>query len=262
MELFDKTLTADNPLLIVDDNPADQELYRQLLLQSENDESAIILASSCEEALDLLGETLPYCCLVDYQLPSKNGLDFLKEVRQHERGKYIPVIIMTGEGDERIAVEIMRNGAQDYLVKLAITREQLRHSINNAINTCAMQDQLRYLAHYDALTGLLNRSLFMDRVQMAMDKSNRYKHGCSLLYIDVDNFKDINDHYGHQAGDAILQALGKRLKDNCRVTDSPARLGGNEFAVLLDCIAEDQAVKTAKKFLKPPKNQCRLKREG
>jgi diguanylate cyclase (GGDEF)-like protein len=250
MKLFDKQLSEVSPLLIVDDNPSDQELYRQLLIKNKGDEAAIVLANSCEDALELLNDRMPACCLVDYQLPSKTGLDFLKEVRQHEHGKCVPIVIMTGEGDERVAVDIMRNGAQDYLVKSDITQEHLKHSINNAINTCAMQEQLRYLAHYDSLTGLLNRSLFMDRVQMAMDKSNRYQHGFALLYIDVDDFKNINDYYGHQAGDTVLHELGRRLKNNCRITDSPSRLGGDEFAILLDCIDEEQAKITAEKILK------------
>lgn len=250
MNLITEKLSPDAPLLIVDDNPVDRELFFQLLISSAEDEKCCMQASSCEEGLEMLEKFTPRCCLVDYRLPVQTGLDFVKAVRRQESGKHIPIVVMTGEGDEQTAVEIMRNGAQDYLVKHDITAEKLKHSLANAIKQCDLQSQLSYLAHYDILTGLLNRSLFMDRLQTAVDKCDRYHHSCSLLFIDVDNFKHVNDHYGHHAGDVILKVIADRIRDNCRVTDSPARLGGDEFAILLDHIGEDDTTHTAEKILR------------
>jgi diguanylate cyclase len=206
-------------------------------------------AISCESALDVFETTLPDCCLVDYRLPLKSGLDFLKALRSKEIWANIPVIMMTGEGDEKIAVEMMRNGAQDYLVKGDITADKLRNSISSAMRTCELQHKLQYLAHYDTLTGLLNRALFMDRLQTSISHCDRYQQACSLLYIDVDNFKHINDSYGHDAGDEVLRTIARRIKENCRTTDSAARLGGDEFAVLLDRINEGNTNLTAEKIL-------------
>ncbi|MGH1485653.1 MAG: two-component system response regulator [Cellvibrionaceae bacterium] len=240
----------NNTLLIVDDNPADRELFCQLILQNQHASPFSVLeASSCNKALEMIASHQPSCCLVDYQLPVNNGLEFLKSIRRMEYGESIPVIIMTGEGDERIAVEMMRNGAQDYLVKHDITSQSLIHSITNAIHTCELQTKLRHLAHYDNLTGLLNRSLFLDRLQTAIDQCDRYGQTCSLLYIDVDNFKQVNDQYGHDAGDVLLKAIGERVKLNCRMTDSAARLGGDEFAILLSHINETDTNLAAEKIL-------------
>ena len=250
-ELEFEEIDDENKLLIVDDNPADRELFCQLIQQKSSKPPFYILeADSCEKALELLAVHKPKCCLVDYQLPMDNGLDFLKSIRRMEYGESIPVIIMTGEGDERVAVDMMRNGAQDYLVKNDITAKNLSHSIANAIHTCELQAKLRKLAHYDNLTGLLNRSLFIDRLQTTIDQCDRYGQSCSLLYIDVDNFKQINDQYGHEAGDILLKEVGERIKQNCRVTDSASRLGGDEFAILLGHISETDTGITAEKILK------------
>lgn len=249
--MLENSRTSSPTLLVVDDSPADRELFCQLIRGHKAvSDFHIIEADSCEEALDLLKSCQPVCCLVDYQLPVDNGLDFLKAIRRLEHGDNIPVIIMTGEGDEKTAVEMMRNGAQDYLVKNDVTAASLRHSIHSAIHTCELQTKLRHLAHYDNLTGLLNRSLFMDRLQATISQSDRYQQACSLLYIDVDNFKQINDQYGHDAGDILLKAVADRIKHNCRATDSAARLGGDEFAILLTHINKAETSLTAEKILK------------
>ncbi|MFT6386836.1 MAG: PleD family two-component response regulator [Cellvibrionaceae bacterium] len=123
---------------------------------------------------------------------------------------------MTGEGDEKIAVEMMRNGAQDYLVKHDVSSSSLVRSIKTAVHTCELQAKLGRSARHDNLTGLLNRSLFLDRIYTSISKGNRYGHACFWLYIDVDNFKQINDQYGHEAGDIVLKAVGDRVKQSCR----------------------------------------------
>lgn len=242
----------DKPLLIVDDNDADRELFIQQIKKglAASDDLEIIEANSCEAAIELLNTVAPCCCLVDYRLPGKNGLDLLKWIRKTEEGKDVPVIAMTGDGDEKIAVELMRNGALDYLVKSDFTTELLVRSINNAIHTSSLQGKIRYLAHYDSLTGLLNRALLMDHLQTSIDRCDRYEQSCSLLYIDVDNFKQVNDNYGHEAGDILLKTVSSRILKHCRSTDSAARLGGDEFAILLEQIDRKNTGITAEKILR------------
>jgi diguanylate cyclase (GGDEF)-like protein len=248
-------LTGDSreqsAVLIVDDNLADRMLFSELIDRgADYAQGELLQAESCEEAQLLLEKYQPSCCLIDYMMPGANGSEFIKSIRQEDQNRHVPIIMMTGEGDEKVAVDIMRSGAQDYLIKGEITKELLNHSIKSAIQACQLQDQLQYLAHYDVLTGLLNRALFLDRLQSAIDKCNRYKNSCSVLYIDVDDFKYINDYYGHYEGDEVLKAIATRMKESCRNTDSPARLGGDEFAILLDCINEEDTNKTAEKILR------------
>ena len=241
----------EKPLLIVDDSATDQELFAQQIKQGMGADAVdILMADSCEMAMEMMKTMTPCCCLVDYRLPDKNGLDFLMWLRKTEKGKDIPLIAMTGDGDEKIAVNLMRNGAQDYLVKTDLTPELLSRSIHNAIQTCELEGKVRYLAHYDSLTGLLNRALLMDHIQASIARCKRYKQSCSLLYIDVDNFKDINDNHGHEAGDTILKTVSDRIRENCRNTDSAARLGGDEFAILLEQIDPKNTGITAEKILR------------
>jgi diguanylate cyclase (GGDEF)-like protein len=237
-------------LLIVDDDPADRAICKRSIEHSSLAKThTLFTAESGDEALALCAQYSFACCLIDYNLRAENGLELLKAIRRSPNGSDAAIIIITGQGDERLAAEIMRNGAQDYLLKDDLSSQHLGQSITNAIRTSELQSQLRYLAHYDNLTGLLNRNLFMDRLKTTVHQCDRYGESCSLLYIDVDNFKQINDQYGHEVGDTLLKEVAHRLQANCRITDSTARLGGDEFAVLLTHIDASQTQTTAAKIL-------------
>lgn len=112
------------------------------------------------------------------------------------------------------------------------------------------RDQLEFLAHFDKLTGLPNRNLFFDRLQVTVNDSRRYGHLFALLYLDLDHFKSLNDKYGHQVGDLALQEVGRRLQDAVRDTDTVSRVGGDEFTILLSRVHNaSDAMKVATKIL-------------
>ncbi|MBJ6799003.1 sensor domain-containing diguanylate cyclase [Geomonas propionica] len=100
--------------------------------------------------------------------------------------------------------------------------------------------RLESLAHYDSLTSLPNRVLFFDRLRHALSEAKRYQHPMALMYLDLDCFKEINDRFGHAAGDAVLLEAGQRLKDCVRACDMVARMGGDEFTIILTKMAEPQ----------------------
>jgi diguanylate cyclase (GGDEF)-like protein/PAS domain S-box-containing protein len=106
-----------------------------------------------------------------------------------------------------------------------------------------LERKIEFLAYHDVLTGLPNRSLFNDRMQQAMSQAKRNKTGFSLLYVDLDGFKEINDSHGHAAGDQLLQLVAERLRTCVREGDTVARLGGDEFIVLLDDVSSDYGLK-------------------
>ena len=117
--------------------------------------------------------------------------------------------------------------------------QRLRHSLS----------QVEHLANHDVLTGLPNRTLFVDRLQRAILKARREKSLFALLYIDIDRFKQINDQHGHAAGDEVLKACCNRMMASIRDSDSLGRLGGDEFVVLLEDLRDPQdALEIAKKF--------------
>lgn len=117
--------------------------------------------------------------------------------------------------------------------------------IATAIERTRAQDRLRHMAHHDALTGLPNRALFYDRFDVALRRARRDRELVALLYLDLDDFKSVNDAWGHHAGDLVLIQLARRLLDCVRESDTVARMGGDEFTVLLTNIAESRAAETA-----------------
>lgn len=237
-------------LLVVESNPDTLALIHKLERPGQNS-FTVIEAKSCKSAMKLVRTANPSCCLLCYHQPLDEIRDFLKALRRSKLYDSMPVILLADEdqGDPRSTVEIMHQGAKDYLIRSELTERSLRRSVMDAIYMCEFQKNLHQLAHYDQLTGLLNRSLFLDRLENAIHHCNRYQQNCSLLYIDVDNFKVVNDCYGHEAGDRLLQTIAERIKTNCRNTDSAARLGGDEFAILISRVDKDKANKTAAKLL-------------
>jgi len=125
--------------------------------------------------------------------------------------------------------------------------QELQHEVE--IRTKA-EDRMRHMASYDALTGIPNRALFNDRLLTVMAMNKRHKSSSALLFIDLDNFKNVNDDYGHEAGDMVLKQVSKRLKDKVRSSDTVGRYGGDEFVVLLHEInSEDDAIFVAKEII-------------
>ena len=247
---FQPSSEQKKTFLIVDPNTAERERIRQLIESAYIDETpSFIEESSCDAALDRLNDVKPDCCLVDYSMPAKSGLDFLIAARKNVDFNSIPVIVLADEEDESIAVKVMQNEGQDYLTKGEIDERIMGQSIKSAGRHCALQSKLYKLSYYDNLTGLLNRSLFMDRLQASIHHCNRYNDSCALIYMDINHFKLVNDTYGHSVGDKFLKDIADKMKKRCRVTDSIARLGGDEFAILLERITVDDANKLANELL-------------
>ena len=122
--------------------------------------------------------------------------------------------------------------------------EQRTHQLRES------RERYRHMAHHDALTGLATRTLLHDRLQNALDRAQRFGKSMALLMLDLDKFKEINDLYGHGAGDHVLRVTAERIRASVRKTDSVARLGGDEFVVLLNDLSDpDQAEWIAEKIV-------------
>ncbi len=243
------TLEQERPILIIDDNPDDRKAYKRYLKKYKNEFPLVVERNDGLNIEAIIDQYNPCCCILDYQLPGENGLQVLKNIRHEYAAELLPVIVLTGEGDEETAVEMLQSGAQDYLVKSDVDATRLYGAIRSALQTANLQKQLTRLAHYDALTGLLNRSLLINRLGQAIHRCNRYNQKCAILHIDINKFKPLNDGYGQEHGDAILQEVAARIRKNCRATDSPARLGADEFAILLEQLEVDMCNKIAQKLI-------------
>jgi diguanylate cyclase (GGDEF)-like protein len=172
--------------------------------------------------------------LLDLSLPDSSGLETIQRI--HSSAPHMPVVVLSGDCDEAVAIAAVLAGAQDYLVKGHITPHLLRRALRFAGHRKQIEQNLVREANHDDLTGLPTRNLLLDRLEQALLGCERSDARGALLFIDLDNFKDINDHYGHKAGDDVLMAIAERMQQAVRATDTVARLGGDEFVVLLPAI--------------------------
>ena len=214
-------------LLIVDDDAVDREHIRRMISRS-NIQAKISEASSIESSMSYLEHGEFDCVIVDYRLGIGSGLTLLNNIRKTENN-HCAVIMITGLGDEKIAAEAMRLGASDYLLKNQLKSDQLIHSISSSIQRANLEKKLHDMAHYDSLTGLASRPILIDQLQQAITSEQKL----AVAYLDLDNFKPINDKYGHETGDFVLKTIAQRLKSTLRKEDTLARIGGDEFIFLL-----------------------------
>ncbi len=225
-------------LLVVDDDDVDREKIRRML-KSVDLSAFIEETSTVYDSIAVIEKSSYDCILVDYRLGKEDGLTLLNQIRKR-LAKDCAVIIISGLGDEEVAAEAMRLGANDYLVKSNLKATQLFSAILNAISTAKHKQEIDNLAHYDSLTGLASRPLLLDRLRQSIKHINRQKKLAALAFIDLDHFKPVNDTYGHEAGDFVLIEIAKKLKKTLRTSDTIARIGGDEFVLLLDDIDDVQ----------------------
>lgn len=156
------------------------------------------------------------------------------------------VSIPTKQGDKK-TLHLNINAVRD-------NNYQIRHYVANVSDITerkVMEEQLKTLAHFDFLTGLANRSLYNDRLSQSISRAKRYNSTCAILFFDLDKFKPVNDQFGHEMGDTLLQELAKRVSKQTRTNDTFARIGGDEFVIILEDVNEYKHVsKFAKKLIK------------
>ena len=214
-----------------------------------------VFARRIDTADDLrreLGESEWDLVIADYTIPGFSGTNALSIVR--EQHPDLPFIFVSGTIGEDTAVAAMRTGAHDYIMKANLAR--LAPAVERELREAAVRrerhlanQRVAYLAYHDPLTDLPNRTLFQDRLQQAILRSHRDDRGVTVLLIDLDGFKEVNDVLGHHAGDLVLQEVAMRLRGSLRASDTVARLGGDEFAVLLPATDVNRAELAARKVL-------------
>ncbi|MFL0797406.1 MAG: EAL domain-containing protein [Cellvibrionaceae bacterium] len=186
--------------------------------------------------------------LLDYHCFDKRGKNLLKAAIS--QNCQTPIVVMTDKHDLNVDQDALQLGAADYLVKGHIDVGLLERSLRYALERKRSEQELVRRAHYDPLTGVPNRILFRDRLEHALSLAQREKRPFALLYIDLDGFKQVNDQLGHEGGDFLLQTVAKQLQNCVRSSDSIARMGGDEFTVLLEQVdSSADAVFVAQKII-------------
>jgi diguanylate cyclase (GGDEF)-like protein len=170
----------------------------------------------------------------------EGGLTLLEYVRMS--APEAPIVALRTHHDESLATKAIRQGAQDCLVTSELDPPLLRRALTHAIERKRAESELVHQALHDQLTGLPNRALFLDRLGLALERSRRSGDPLAVLFLDFDNFKQINDSRGHAAGDRVLATLGEHLSSLLRPMDTVARFGGDEFTFLFEGLTSEREV--------------------
>jgi diguanylate cyclase (GGDEF)-like protein len=246
-------------ILVVDDTPANLLVMRKLLARLDVD---LIEAGSGNAALAASLDHEFALILLDVQMPDMDGFEVAEFLSQEEHTRDTPIIFVTAAyADDMNRVRGYGSGAVDYIVKpindvillskvrvfleLYRGKQQLRVLLAELdqrnlqlqaeiAERQRLEELARHQASHDALTALPNRMLFLDRLGKSLARAERRGTPCALFYIDIDDFKPVNDRHGHHAGDELLKALSQRMLAAMRKVDTVARLGGDEFAAIMD----------------------------
>ncbi len=238
-------------LLLIEDSEDDGLLVERALRQAGYD-VRMTQVDTAEGLQEVLRTSSFDVAIADYTMPTFSGTRALAMLR--EQGIDVPFIFVSGTIGEDVAVAAMKTGASDYIVKGNLARlapaieRELRESTARREMT-RTNERVAYLAYHDPLTDLPNRSLLQDRLHQAILAARREHKTLALLALDLDGFKEINDGLGHHAGDRVLQQVASRLSRTLRQSDTIARIGGDEFAVLLPSTDLDGAILAARKIL-------------
>ena len=231
MALFTISM-ARTRVLLVEDSPGDIELTRALLNRGAPGTFDLVFATSLAEAVERLRCASFDVVLLDLALPDSDRIETLQKIL--ELAPEVPVVVLTGFDDVHLAVLAVREGAQEYVLKGSIDERQLVVTIRSAILRKQTELRLARRAFYDDLTDLPTRALLQDRWDRARNRQRRSGTWMAILMVDLDELKAINDTYGHLAGDQVLVTLTRRVEGLLRRGDTMARIGGDEFVVLLE----------------------------
>jgi len=196
-------------------------------------------------------EQPPEVVIVDWSIPGIDGIELCRRLRDRSRSYYHYILMITTRTDESDIVHALESGADDCLIK-PFSEPELRARLLVANRLLALQneliharEELRAQAMRDGLTGLWNRTAFLDLFKRELERAHRANGRTGLLLLDLDNFKQVNDTYGHLAGDMVLKEAARRLCHNVRSYDFVGRYGGEEFFIALPGAGREQLCQRA-----------------
>lgn len=231
-------------ILIVDDTVENLDILETLLEGYD-----IVDATNGADALEILEEEKIDLILLDIMMPDMDGYEVCKKIKENFETKDIPIIFITAKTDENSIEKAYDVGGIDYVRKPFKPKELLAR-VKRELELQELHTELRRLASTDPLTTLYNRRYFTKMAQSILDLSKREKHNLSIIMLDIDKFKNINDIYGHQVGDEVIVYLSNILLKNQRKSDVICRYGGEEFVVLLPNTTIEGAFRVAENLRK------------
>ncbi len=243
-------------ILIVDDTKANLVALQVLLKAVDVD---IISAMSGAEALAAAQQDSDHLALIllDVQMPEMDGFEVARLMQKNDKTRSIPIIFITANQDDAHIEEAYLAGAVDYIqkpikktaliskVRVFLDLWSLRFGLEQEVEQRrAAEHRVEHLATHDPLTNLPNRRGLYEELNELIYRSKRYRYSSAVIYVDLDGFKNVNDHFGHEAGDRLLTRVSANFKKIVRQTDAVARIGGDEFIVLITDINSDNTLIT------------------
>ncbi len=247
-DTFEKA--RQNKVVIIEDDLA-QQLTVQAILEENHCECFCF--NSAEDALEQAETIQPHVITCDFFLEGKmTALDLVLQVKHAEHPwRHVPIIVMTGLDDSTRKYELVRSGANDYITK-PIDPLDLSVRVENLIRYKHLLDtveeqkkEMQFLAMHDQLTGLYNRHFVAEQVLINISEAKRHHKDYSVVLLDIDFFKQVNDQHGHDVGDTVLKEVGSFLQQQIRGNDVVARMGGEEFLLLLNHCNQANALEKA-----------------
>ncbi|MFZ5687689.1 MAG: GGDEF domain-containing protein [Bacillota bacterium] len=210
----------------------DSKYYRKILVDTLRAwKYDVVIASDGIEALEIIKqEDGPRLAIINWIMPGLDGLELCRKVRAWEKEGYVYLILLTANAGKENIVKGLEAGADDYIIK-PFDEEVLKCRLKIGERIINLENEIRRLANLDHLTGVLNRRAFMERLDSEIARCQRIKIPLALIMSDLDNFKSINDNYGHQTGDEVLRMVAGKTKNLVRKYDFIGRYGGEEFVI-------------------------------
>ncbi|TAN66273.1 MAG: response regulator [Methylobacter sp.] len=233
-------------ILVVDD----KRVNREILVSFLNHDYQVKVACNGQRALDIAQHSLHTdLILLDIDMPKMDGYEVLRRLQENLRTRDIPVIFVTAASDKESETYGLQLGAVDYIAK-PISPDIVLLRVRNQVLLKQHEKELKRSAHYDSLTGIPNRVLLAERMKQAIAQTKREQKMLGVCYLDLDGFKLVNDTFGHQVGDHVLNAIARRIGSILRKSDTVARLGGDEFVILLpDLSCEEECTASLMRVL-------------
>ncbi len=213
-------------VLIVDD---DKEQVSQIAYTLQQAGMVTSVASDPSKVFSHMVDSKPELIIVDMYMPECSGIELARLIRQQESFVGVPIVFLSIEADVAKHMEAMSQGGDDFLVK-PVNPDVLTATVRIRAQRTR---QMRYFMERDSLTGMLNHTHLKQYLERELQRAERIEGSVSFAMIDLDNFKHVNDTYGHLTGDRVLKSLSRLLSERLRKTDTIGRYGGEEFGVVL-----------------------------
>ncbi len=233
---------------MIDDDYADYVLIEETLKGATRTRFQVSHVSDYESAREAFFSDEYDVFLLDYFLGAETANQLLHEARRIRLVQ--PIVVLTGVGHVEIDDQVIHMGASDFLPKEELSSPLLERIIRHAVEHKRSENRMELLIKQDALTGLGNRQIFEELLEHSLATAARHKSKLAVMFLDLDRFKEVNDTLGHPVGDLLLILVADRLRKLIRDSDFIARIGGDEFTILLDDIASyDDAALVAEKLI-------------